>query len=68
MAGDGKFGGATLGIRVGDTDPKLVAGSDGSDANCRVCHSVSADGSRLVSANQNGASLSYALNANGSRR
>jgi len=65
VAGDGKFGGATLGIRVGDADPKLVAGSDGSDANCRVCHSVSADGSRLVSANQNGATSSYALNVNG---
>ncbi|HEX2670397.1 MAG TPA: hypothetical protein VHM25_05980 [Polyangiaceae bacterium] len=65
VGGDGKFGGATLGIRVGDTDPKLVAGSSGSDANCRVCHSVSADGSRLISPNQSSASFSYALNANG---
>ena len=64
MAGDGKFGGATLGIRVGDTDPTLVAGSDGGESNCRVCHSVSADGSRLVSPNQNGASWAY-LNGNG---
>jgi len=65
VAGDGKFGGATLGIRVGDTDPKLVAGSSGSEANCRVCHSVSADGSRLVSANQKGGTFAYALNVNG---
>ena len=65
VGGDGKFGGATLGIRVGDTDPKLVAGSSGGDANCRVCHSVSADGSRLISPNQSSSSFSYALNANG---
>jgi hypothetical protein len=65
VAGDGKFGGATLGIRVGDTAPTLVAGSDGSDANCRVCHSVSADGSRLVSAHFNSGASAYALNANG---
>ena len=50
VGGDGSFGGATLGIRVGDTAPKLVAGSDGGTDKCRVCHSVSADGSRLVSA------------------
>jgi len=66
VGGDGKFGGATLGIRVGDTDPKLVAGSDGGSANCRVCHSVSADGSRLVSPNQASTSWSYGLNADGS--
>jgi len=66
VAGDGKFGGATLGIRVGDPDPKLVAGSDGGSANCRVCHSVSADGSRLVSPNQDNGTWSYALNADGS--
>jgi len=65
VGGDGKFGGATLSIRVGDTDPKLVAGSDGGSANCRVCHSVSADGSRLVSANQANSTWAYGLNANG---
>jgi len=65
LAGDGKFGGATLGIRVGDADPKLVAGSTGGSGNCRVCHSVSADGSRLVSPNQDGGTWSYALNVNG---
>jgi len=58
VGGDGKFGGATLGIRVGDTAPKLVAGSDGDSGQCRVCHSVSADGSRLVSAHFNGAGAS----------
>jgi len=65
VGGDGKFGGATLGIRVGDADPKLVAGSSGAQANCRVCHSVSADGSRLVSPNQDGSAFAYALNVNG---
>ncbi|UQA61968.1 PD40 domain-containing protein [Polyangium aurulentum] len=48
IGGDGKFGGAVLSIRVGDTGPKLVAGSNGTSAQCRVCHSVAADGSRLV--------------------
>ncbi len=42
------FGGATLGIKHGATSPVLVAGSD---TECRVCHSVSADGSRLVTGN-----------------
>jgi len=65
VAGDGKFGGATLGIRVGDADPKLVAGSSGGEANCRVCHSVSADGSRLISPNQKSTAFSYALGVNG---
>jgi hypothetical protein len=40
-----KFGGATLAIKHGASSPVLVAGSD---SECRVCHSVSADGSRLV--------------------
>lgn len=65
VAGDGTFGGATLSIRMGDSDPKLVAGSDGASLNCRVCHSVSADGSRLISANQEQSTFSYVLNANG---
>jgi len=64
MGGDGKFGGATLGIRVGDTGPTLVAGSDGGSDNCRVCHSVSADGSRLISARFNsGGASAYDLGA-----
>ncbi len=48
VGGDGKFGGAVLSIRVGDTGPKLVAGANGTSAYCRVCHSVAANGSRLV--------------------
>lgn len=44
----GLFGGATLAIKPGKTDPVLVAGKDGVKAGCRVCHSVSADGSRMV--------------------
>ncbi len=42
------FGGATLAIQGGSTSPVLVAGSNGGSAQCRVCHSVSADGSTLV--------------------
>jgi hypothetical protein len=40
-----KFGGATLAIKGGSTDPVLVAGSD---TECRVCHSVAAGGGTLV--------------------
>jgi hypothetical protein len=62
VGGDGKFGGAVLSIRVGDTGPKLTAGGDGGESECRVCHSVSADGSRLIAAyNAGGKSSSYAL-------
>jgi hypothetical protein len=43
--GGAKFGGATLGIKRGATDPVLIAGND---SECRVCHIVSANGSRLV--------------------
>ncbi len=39
------FGGATLAIKHGATDPVLVAGND---SQCRVCHSVSANGAVLV--------------------
>lgn len=48
VGGNGKFGGAVLSIHVGDTAPKLTAGANGTDAQCRVCHSVAANGSRLV--------------------
>jgi WD40-like Beta Propeller Repeat len=48
VGGDGRFGGAVLSIRVGDTAPRLTAGSDGGDAQCRTCHSVAARGSRLI--------------------
>jgi hypothetical protein len=40
-----KFGGATLAIKGTSTDPTLVAGNDTS---CRVCHSVAANGSLLI--------------------
>jgi hypothetical protein len=44
-----RFGGATLGIRGNSTDPILVAGSTNSDKQyCRVCHSVAANGSVLI--------------------
>jgi hypothetical protein len=46
--GDGRFGGATLAIKPGATAPVLVAGGDGDSKQCRVCHSVSADGSRMT--------------------
>ncbi|MGH7269344.1 MAG: hypothetical protein ACREJ3_02855, partial [Polyangiaceae bacterium] len=53
------FGGATLAIKHGATSPTLVAGSD---TECRVCHSVSADGSRLVTQEENNsASSTYDL-------
>lgn len=48
VGGDGRFGGATLAIKPGKTDPSLVAGKSGGHESCRVCHSVSADGSRMV--------------------
>lgn len=46
--GGAKFGGATLAIKSGATDPTLVAGGSGPEAACRVCHSVAAGGSTLV--------------------
>jgi hypothetical protein len=46
------FGGATLAIKHGATAPVLVAGND---SECRVCHSVSADGSRLITQGENNA-------------
>jgi hypothetical protein len=39
------FGGATLGIKGGSTNPVLIAGSN---TECRVCHSVAAGGGTLV--------------------
>lgn len=44
----GRFGGATLAIKGGSTDPALVAGGNGTEEKCRVCHSVSASGSTLI--------------------
>ncbi|MFO0742749.1 MAG: hypothetical protein U0270_43145 [Labilithrix sp.] len=46
--GKGRFGGATLGVRGGSTEPVLVAGSTGDSSKCRVCHSVAANGSLLI--------------------
>jgi hypothetical protein len=45
-----RFGAATLGIKPGATAPFRVAGktSTADTSGCRVCHSVSADGSQLV--------------------
>ncbi len=65
VGGDGKFGGAVLSIRVGDTGPKLTAGADGKAPECRVCHSVSADGSRLVAPRGDNGTSSYALSPSG---
>jgi len=48
VGGDGMFGGAVLSIKVGDTGPALAAGKSGATTECRVCHSVAANGSRLV--------------------
>jgi hypothetical protein len=48
VGGNHKFGGAVLSIHVGDTQPKLAAGQSGTPVDCRVCHSVAANGSRLV--------------------
>jgi hypothetical protein len=49
--GGPQYGAAILGIKSGDTGPTVVAGTNsplGSGTGCRVCHVVSADGSRLV--------------------
>jgi hypothetical protein len=48
VGGNGMFGGAVLSIHVGDTGPQLVAGANGDASDCRVCHSVAANGSRLI--------------------
>lgn len=68
LGGDGKFGGAVLSIRVGDTGPALTAGGNGDSTQCRVCHSVAANGSRLISQQGQNDSLSslYELSPNGS--
>jgi hypothetical protein len=56
VGGDKTFGGAVLSIHVGDSGPKLVAGGSGSTdgSQCRVCHSVAAQGSRLAVNQYNG--------------
>lgn len=51
----GKFGGATLSIKPGATAPALVAGGNGDASQCRVCHSVASNGSRLITQRNLGA-------------
>jgi hypothetical protein len=60
-----QFGGATLAIKHGATSPVLVAGSSGDSSNCRVCHSVAAQGSVLVTQHGDNdyESSAYALTA-----
>jgi hypothetical protein len=61
---DTNFGGATLAIRGGSSDPVLVAGGNGGKDKCRVCHTVSADGSQLITQWGNagdGTTSAYAL-------
>jgi hypothetical protein len=53
-----QFGGATLAIKGGSTDPVLVAGGNGG-GNCRVCHSVAANGSALVTQHDNNSISSH---------
>ncbi len=67
VGGDGKFGGAVLSIHVGDSGPALVAGANGGDAQCRVCHSVAAFGSRLVAQHGDNSAFgsAYDLSPNG---
>lgn len=60
---DPMFGGATLAIRGGSTDPTLVAGGNGGADQCRVCHTVSSDGSTLLTqhGDANSQTSAYAL-------
>ncbi len=68
LGGNGQYGGAVLSIHVGDTGPQLVAGGNGDDTKCRVCHSVAAGGSRLVvqHGDDYSASSAYDLTTTGS--
>lgn len=61
VGGDGMFGGAILSIKVGDLGPQLAAGASGHWSNCRVCHAVAANGSRLVAEGGTSASFSYTI-------
>jgi hypothetical protein len=61
VGGNGMFGGAVLSIHVGDTAPKVAAGTSAtSPTGCRVCHAVASGGSRLVVVDGNNESLSSA--------
>jgi hypothetical protein len=59
-----RFGGATLAIRGDSFDPVLVAGTTTADeSGCRVCHSVSGDGSVMIVQHvDNTVSSRYSLN------
>ena len=59
LGGDGMFGGATLAIKGGSTDPALVAGGNGDQSYCRVCHSVAANGSALITQRDLGATRQF---------
>ncbi len=66
VGGDGNFGGAVLSIRAGDAGPGLAAGGNGDSSQCRVCHSVAADGSRMVAQwGNNGTTSVYDMTPNG---
>jgi hypothetical protein len=54
-----KFGGATLAIKGGSTDPVLVAGGNGDRTYCRVCHSVAANGSVLITQREDASDRAY---------
>jgi len=54
VGGDRRFGAATLAIKAGGTDPALVAGASGDATQCRVCHSVAANGSVLITQRNTG--------------
>ncbi len=61
VGGNKLFGAAVLGIHVGDTAPKVVAGTAAmSPTGCRVCHAVASGGGRLVAVDGNNESLSSA--------
>jgi hypothetical protein len=47
VGGNGNFGAAVLSLKVGDTAPKVKAGTS-SPSVCRSCHSAAADGERLI--------------------
>jgi hypothetical protein len=60
--GGASFGGATLAVKGGSTSPVLIAGND---SECRVCHSVSANGAQLITQQQdNSVTSAYALTNN----
>ena len=61
VGGNKMFGAAVLSIHVGDTAPKVVAGTAAtSPTGCRVCHAVASGGARLVVVDGNNESLSSA--------